>query len=565
MNKVLRFKKWEDILTFLAIVLSVIWLNQIANKFYFKWDLTEEKRFTISDGSKNVLRELQGDIFIEVFLDGELNAEFKRLQEHIRETLISFRDESKGKLNFKFINPNASTNPKVRNQTYQKLTDKGLPPTTLFDVADDGERIQKVIFPGVIIHYGKKEKGILLLKGNKTASAEQQLNQSIEGVEFELINTIHELSAKSKKRVAFIQGHQELTPQQTIDLTTTLNQSYVVDHVRLDGKQNIEGFDAIIVAQPKTAFSEMDKFILDKYIMNGGNAMFLMDMVQMNLDSIPLGGTYAFGRDLNIDELLFRYGIRLNYDLIQDQQAGLIEIVTGNFGDKANVQTLPWPYYNYMSQFSDHPIVRNMDVVYGKFVSTLDTAIVDNVKKTPLIFSSKYSRIKKIPGLVSLDEIKEAVKKELFNQPYLPTAYLLEGEFKSLFANRFPPKGADKNGMRKTSLPAKIIVVGDGDIIKNEINPQTGKMEPIDFDKYRKSPLSNKEFILNSLSYLTDDSGIINARKKSITIRPLDKFKVGEEKLQWQVINILVPVLIISLFGILWFWLRKRRYESFKK
>ncbi|MEH0153975.1 gliding motility-associated ABC transporter substrate-binding protein GldG [Limibacter armeniacum] len=557
----MRQRKWEDILTFSAIVLAAILLNIYAGKFFFRWDLTEEKRYSIAPATEQMLSTLQDVVYIEVYLEGDLNAEFKRLQESVRETLEEFQVRSGGMVEFKFVDPNEAVNPQGRQRFYQQLAAKGIPQTNLFDVTPEGEKIQKVIFPGALVTFRGKEKGILLLKGNKAMSPQEQINQSLEGVEYELASAVQQLSEDEKKRIAFIQGHQELTPQETIDLGTTLNESYLLDYTTLDNPQ-LDAYDALILAQPKTRFSDTDKFYLDQYIMKGGNAMMLMDRIQMNTDSIPMGGTYGFAYDLNIEDLIFRYGIRLNTDLLQDQQVGLLEVVTGNFGNQPNVRPLPWPYYIYLNNFSEHPVVRNMDVVYGKFISSLDTVKADGVKKTPLIFTSQYSRVRNMPGMVTLDEMQDVKNREQFNQPNIPVAYLLEGQFKSLYANRYVPKGARPQEVVKQSKPAKLIVVGDGDIIRNELDRQTGRVIPIDFDKYRQETLSNKEFILNALSYLTDEDGLINARNKRVTLRPLDQFKLREEKLFWQVLNIAGPVVLVLLFGVLRYYWRKRKYEN---
>lgn len=556
-----RFRKWEDILTFSAIVLLAVLINQHTDRFFFRWDLTEEKRYSLSDATENILKNLEGDVFIEVYLEGDLNAEFKRLQASIRETLDEFSIRSNGKVSYKFTNPNTATSAQGQQRFYQQLAQKGIPQTTLFETTPEGENIQKAIFPGAMVSYNGKEEGVLLLKGNQGISSLMRINQSIEGVEFELINTVVKLSQTNKKRIAFVQGHDELTPKETIDISRTLSESYLVDWVNLHNPE-LNNYDALIIAQPKKPFSDLDKFYLDQYVMQGGNAMLLIDRIQVNTDSIPQGGTYAFGYDLNMEDLIFRYGVRINIDLLQDQQAGMLELVTGNFGNQANIKPVPWLYYVYMNKFSNHPIVRNMDVVYGKYLSSLDTVKAKGIRKTPLIFSSQYSRVKPMPSLVSLDEVKDVKDQTKLNKSFLPMAYLLEGSFKSLYANRYAPKGARTQQVIKKSQSSKLIVMADGDIIRNEIDRRTGKALPIDFDRFRQKSLSNKEFILNSLSYLTDENGLINARNKTVTMRPLDKFKIRDEKLFWQILNIVVPALLVIAFGIIRFYWRKRKFEK---
>lgn len=554
-------RKWEDLLSFSAIVLFLIFLNIHSDQLFFRLDLTEEQRFSINPATERLLNNLPSEVKIDVYLDGPLNAEFEHLKQSIQETLDEFKIQSNGMLDYRFIDPNDFTDPKQKQVFQQSIIKKGIPQTTLFDVSANGEQTQRLIFPGALVTFNGKQKGVLLLKGNKSRSTQEKINQSIEGVEFEVASAIQELTQPKDKKLAIIQGHDELKRIEMIETIKALEEKYQV--MMVNDLSGLNNFDGILVAQPKAKFSNRDKYYIDQYLMQGGNALFLIDRVQMNKDSIPLGGTYAFGYDLNIEDLFFRLGVRPNINLIQDQQAGLIEIVAGNFGDKANVKKLPWPYFMYMSKFSEHPIVRNMDVVYGKFVSTLDTIKAKGITKTPLIFSSNYSRVRNMPNIVSLDEIKEVNKKELFNAPHLPVAYLLEGKFKSLYANRFPPKGISKNEViREGNKKSKVIIVGDGDIVKNEINPINGQPESIEYDRFTGQMLSNLEFIKNTIDYMLDDEGLILARNKKVTLRPLDSFKVREGKSFWQWINVGLPVIMTIFMGILFIYLRKRRYEK---
>ncbi|AZQ62239.1 gliding motility-associated ABC transporter substrate-binding protein GldG [Flammeovirga pectinis] len=553
-------RKWEDLLSFSAVLLFFIFVNIHADKLFFRIDLTEEKRFSINPATERLLEQLPSEVTVDVYLDGPLNAEFEHLKLAIQETLDEFKVRSNGKLEYRFVDPNDFSDLRQKQQFQRSIIEKGIPQTTLFDVSANGEQTQRLIFPGALISYKGKQKGILLLKGNKTKSAQEQINQSIEGVEYELASVIQDMVQSKSKRLAIVQGHDELSPQEIVEFSKVATNKYLVSWV--EDLSLLKNFDAVLVAQPKTKFSNRDKYLIDQYLIEGGNAMFLMDKVQMNADSIPLGGAYAFGYDLNIDDLLFRIGIRSNINLVQDQQAGLLELVTGDFGDKANKKKLPWPYYIYLNTFSEHPIVRNMDVVYGKFVSSLDTVKSVGMKKIPLIFTSNYSRIRKMPNLVSLDEIKEVNQKKLFNKPHLPVAYLLEGKFKSLYANRFPPKGINPSTRIKSSTEkSKIIIVGDGDIIKNSINPLNGQIESIEFDRFRGQSLSNLEFVMNSLDYLMDDEGLIMARNKKVTLRPLDSFKIREEKSLWQWLNVGLPVFLTILLGSLFIFMRKKRFE----
>jgi gliding-associated putative ABC transporter substrate-binding component GldG len=557
----MTMKKWEDILEFTAVFLFLLLVNVNLHNYPVRIDLTEDKRFTISDATKDMLRELPDVVYVDVYLEGDLNAGFRRLQQAIRETLEEFKVYAGNKLEYQFIDPSQATTASARNTFYQQLAEKGLPPTQLFD-NQDGKRVQKMIFPGAIIGHRNREEGVLLLKGNKAASPQEQLNQSIEGLEYELATSIKKLASGSKRSIAFTEGHQELEGRELTEIMAALSEFYLVDRVQPD-KVPLHPYDVLIIAQPKKPFSEQEKYRLDQYLMQGGSLMFLLDKVQMNLDSIALGGTYAFGYDLNLEDMLFRYGARVNTDLIQDLRSGSIEVVTGNFGNRPQVNLLRWPYYAFINTFSNHPIVKNMDVVYLKFFSTIDTVKAEGISKTPLMFTSQYARVKNTPTMVDLNELQQDLNQDLYNRPFMPVAYLLEGQFTSHFANRFPPRGIQDPDRRKTGDPAKIIVVSDGDILRNDTD-RSGQLVSLDFDRASRQALSNKDFILNAVAYLSEENGLIASRAKQVTLRPLDTFAVNEQKTAIQVFNLAVPIALVIGFGFLRHYLRKRKYGMAK-
>lgn len=552
-------KKWEDLLSLSALFWVLVLLNVHAGHLFFRVDLTEEKRYSISPATIRLLEELDDEVFVEVFLAGELNADFQRLQQSIRQTLEEFQVYADGRLSFSFTDPSDAPNEKARNRFYQQLAQKGLSPTNLFDKGPDGQRIQKIIFPGALFTFQGKEQPVMLLKGNKNASPQEQLNQSVEGIEYELANAIRQMTAKARRRIAFVEGHDELTAEQTADITATLRQTYVVDRVRIAG-DNLQAYDAVIIAQPKKSFGFEEQYAVDQYLMHGGKLFCLIDRVQMNIDSIGIGGTYAFGYQTDLEDLLFRYGVRCNVDLLQDQQAGLIDLYTGQMGENPNIQQVPWPYYVYLNNFSQHPIVRNLDVVYAKFLGSIDTVKTKGVTKTPLMFTSPYTRVKRVPTMVSFDELRQEVRRELYTSKLVPVAYLLEGKFQSYFANNPAPKTADPAKKKTVSEGGKIIVVSDADLLRNELDRKTKEPLPIDYDPARRQALSNREFVVNALAWLTDENGIIATRAKQITLRPLDTFRLREERLFWQVLNIGLPVVLTVVAGILLYYLRRRRY-----
>ncbi len=555
-------KKWEDILGVIAVILLLTLVNIHAGTARFRFDLTAEKRYTISDATIRLLENLEDVVYIEVYLAGELNADFKQLQKSIRETLEEFQVYAGANLDFRFVDPTDQPDSKAQQAFYQTLIQKGIPATNLFD-KEDGKRTEKIIFPGALITYKNRETGVLLLKGNQSASPQEQLNQSAEGVEYNLASAIRKLSATRKKTIAFVEGHGEYTAEETAGITAALTEFYIVDRTSLQNPQ-LQEYDALVLARPQQRFSEVEKFTLDQYIMNGGSTLFFLDAIQMNVDSIAQGGTYAFGYDLNLEELLFQYGVRINYDLIQDrQQPGILEVYAGQFGNQPRIQPFPWPYFMYLNRFSGHPIVKNMDLVLAKFISSIDTVkSASKVSKTPLMFTSQYSRTRKMPNMVDLNEIRQEMDYQYFNKSFIPVAYLLEGTFQSMYALRFPPRGIQTEVVKQSPINCKILVVSDADILRTDTDPRTGRPLPIDYDRIRQKPLSNAEFVLNALSYMIDEDGLIASKKKQVTLRLLDRARLQTESLQWQLLNLGIPVMFVLLFGIARRYWRQYKYEK---
>ncbi len=553
-----NIRKWEDIVAFVVLLQVLILANILAQKFVFQIDFTEEKRYTLSDASKKVLKDLDDDIYIEVFLEGELNGSFQQFQRAIRENLQSFQAQAGSRLRYSFIDPESIGDEETRTRFYEELANKGLPPTTLFE-EDQTEKKQKLVIPGVLIYYKNKEKGVLLLKGGNSANPLADLSASIENIEFELISAIRNLTATRKPSIAFVDGHDELRVQDVFDVFNSFSDRYILERVNLR-QRTLDGYSAVIVAQPKTKFSERERYRLDQFLMKGGKALFFLDAIQMNLDSIPLGGTYAFGYDLNIEDMLFRYGVRVNMDLVQDKNMGAILLNVGKFGDKPNIQPVRFPYYSVLNSFGKHPLTKGLDAVYMRFFSSIDTVKAKGIKKTPLLFTSAYSRIKRCPNTIDLDEVKKDLNAQDYNKSAIPVAYLLEGKFKSAYAGIFPPEGESRQDFRQEAVvPTKIVVVSDGDFIRNELNPRTREPMPLGLDPINGQTFSNKDFLNNALAYLTDENGLVSSRNKEIKMRPLDTFKVKEDKSFWQIVNVVAPVLIVILIALLRFYWRKKQ------
>jgi len=557
-----KSRKLGDVLMFLNGLVLLILINSVTAKYFYRIDLTEEQRYTIKDQTRDILNDLEDDIYVEIFLTGDLNAEFKRFQKAILETLEEFRIYSHDKVKFKFTDPSAAASEQARSEFMSDLAAKGIQPTNVIDTKD-GQRLEKIIFPGVTISYEGMESGVMLLKGNKAGTPAEEINQSIEGIEFELINAISKLMQTELKRVGIVTGHGELDSMNIAGFKNELTEAYQVSSVDLGTMQDINSYDALIIAKPTTAFSEVDKFRLDQYIMMGGSVMFLLDRLEATMDSASREDYFALPYRLELDDQLFKYGVRINMDLIQDRTAGFYPVITGQRGGKPEVKLMDWPFFPLLNHYSEHPITRNLDAVITKFVSSIDTVKADGITKTPLLMTSQYSRTLTAPVKVSVNDLRQKIKDDDFSKSFIPVAYLLEGKFNSLYKNRFLPEGASQQGFKQDGLAAKIIVIADGDVARNDVNLRSGQVRPLGFDPATNYTFANRDFLMNGVAVLTDGNGLIQARNKQVKIRPLDKQKVKAERVKWQVTNLAIPILLLVIFGIARVYWRKRRFTQF--
>lgn len=557
----LKSKKTGDILFLLNGIAFVILINSLASLYFFRIDLTEEKRYTIKPQTMELLKNLDDDVFIEVFLEGDLNPGFKRFQKSVKETLEEFRIYSNNKVKFIFTDPAQAQGQKARNEFMSELASKGISPMNVIE-NQNGQRVEKFVFPGALVSYGGFVEGVMLLKGNRAQNAQQVLNQSIEGSEYELANAIFKLANSNRKKIGLLHGHDELDSLQIASFNNALLEQYDVFNVDLSKKQKVENYQLLIIAKPKKEFSPADKYKLDQYLMHGGKLLFLLDRLEANMDSASRDDYFAFPYQLNLDDQLFKYGVRINPDLIEDRVSGKYPIVVGNAGDRPQIMQLDWPFFPLINQYGEHPVTRNMDAVVTKFISSMDTVKAVGVKKTPLLFSSMYSRKMVAPVKVGVNDLRQQMKEEKFNDGKIPLGYLLEGSFTSLYKNRFAPEGVDTSGFLEKSSSTKIIAIADGDIARNDVNPRDGKPQPLGFDPFSQYTFANQDLLMNMVDYLTDENGLIHVRNKEVKIRPLDKEKI-KDRTFWQVINLVLPILVLVIFGVTRTYLRKMKYARF--
>lgn len=545
-----------------GIALALL-INGLASIYFFRIDLTEDSRYTIKSETKELLSNLEEEVFVEVFLEGDLNPGFKRFQKAIRETLDEFRIYSNNKISYTFTNPTLATSEKARNEYLAELASKGISAMNVIDTKD-GQRSEKFVFPGALVSTGGFESGVMLLKGSRAQGAQEVLNQSIENIEFEIANAIYKMANTNRRKIAFVKGHGELDSLQVASLNTALVEQYDVFQIDLSRKKSVSEYEALLIAKPRSEFSEGEKYKLDQYLMGGGKILFMLDRLEANMDSASSENYFAFPYNLNLDDQLFKYGIRINPDLVQDKVSGKYPIVVGSAGNRPQVMQLDWPFFPLINQYADHPITRNLDATQTKFVSSIDTVKATGVTKTPLLFSSPYSRKLTAPVKVGVNDLRRQLKDERFEGDRIPIAYLLEGRFSSLFKNRFAPSGMDTVGFKTQSVLTKVIVIADGDVARNDVNPRENKPQPLGYDPFARYTFANQDVLLNMVAYLTDENGLIKARNKEVKIRPLDKEKIRNNRLYWQVINIVFPLIILVLFGIALLYWRKRKYARFE-
>jgi gliding-associated putative ABC transporter substrate-binding component GldG len=552
-------KKTGDLLLLANGLMLVVLVNALASFYFFRIDLTEEKRYAIKEQTKEILKNLDDEVFVEVFLEGDLNSGFKRFQKSVRETLEEFRIYSNNKVKFVFTDPTQAHGQKARNEFMSELASKGISPLNVID-NKDGQRVEKFVFPGALVSYGGFETGVMLLKGNRAEGSQRVLNQSIEGAEFELANAIYKMSNTNRKKIGLLRGHGELDSLQIASFNNALLEQYDVFQVDLSRKAKVGDYSLLIAAKPRSEFSQQDKYKLDQYIMLGGRVLFLLDRLDAVMDSASRDDYFAFPYNLNIDDQLFKYGVRINPDLIEDRVSGKYPVVIGTDGGRPRIQQFEWPFFPLLNQYAEHPITRNLDAVLSKFVSSIDTVKAVGVKKTPLLFSSQYTKKMVAPVKVGVEDLRRQMSDNNFNDGKMPVVYLLEGNFTSLFKNRFAPDGVDTTGFKSQSSETKMIVVADGDIARNEISRKDEKPQSLGFDPMSQYTFANQDLLMNMVAYLTDENGLIHVRSKEVKIRPLDKEKIKSDRTYWQMVNIVLPLVVLIAFGFVRAYLRKLKY-----
>jgi ABC-2 type transport system permease protein len=554
---------------FILIVTVVIAIYILATFIHLRLDLTEDQRYTLSGPTHEILSKLRNDVYIQVYLDGEMEIAFRRLRRSVKEMLDEFHIASGKKVDYEFINPSAGRDVKTRNSQYQALVNKGLNPINIQAKDNEGGTSQKIIFPGMIMNYNGIEIPVNFLSNNTSLSPEQNLLHSVEGLEYEMIQTISTLCSDTIYKIAFIEGHGEIPEIEVADLTLSLAKFFTVDRGVIGGKQGIlNNYAALVIAGPETAFDEKDKLVIDQYVMNGGKVLWLIEEVKVNEDSLNFGETVALYRPLNLEDQLFKYGARINPAVIQDVDCMRLPIKVETGPSQQQIVPIPWIYYPLLYPSSANPVTRNLNKVLGKFVNYIDTVGLNpDVKKKILLTTSSLSRTVKPPLLISLKEVDSPPEKSEFNRSLLPVAVLLEGKFQSAFRNRMiNDLVADKSfRIREESKPTKMIIVADADIIRNGVSRVGSELTPLPLGKDRltQGTFGNKDFLINSLNYLVDDNGIMELRSREMKLRLLNKSVISQNRFKIQIINTTLPIILVIIAGILYNFFRRKKYAKY--
>ena len=546
----------------LGLILGLVILLGLGQLIRFRVDLTEDQRYSLHEATEVVLDSLSEDIHVEILLSGEdLPAGMRRLQRSIEEQVRTFDAYSDRKISFSYFDP-LSLAEEEQEEFILQLADYGINPTTLFVNQAAGQQT-KLIFPGILIYSEEFETGALVLKGEKGMGEEQILNQSIENLEFELSNAIRKLTRSDMGALAMIIGHEEMKEDDGYGLVEALDGDFEIFKVPLEQARTVQdlvNFKIIFIQGPQQAFSEREIYLLDQYVMQGGNLVVLSDGVQVDVREAGGEGTLAMPYENGLENLLFKYGVRINKDLIQDLNFGYFPVMGGNFGDQEQLVPLPWPFYIQSTRMYPHPITKGLDLIYLRFASSLDTVLAPGVKKTPLFFTSDLSRVLTAPVRVAFSDMQREPDIEQFPMQNLPLAYLLEGEFTSLYKNRFLPEGFDQSEF-KESGEGKVVVIGDGELFQSQSDFQTGRPLNLGEDPFNQNIYANRLLLRNLAQYLDNPEGIIASRTRSFQIRPLNRVKISQEKTKWQLINVGLPVVFLLLFGGAVAAIRRKKYS----
>ena len=546
-----------------VLIIAILAVNLFSKVVYKRFDLTEDKRYTLSETAVNIVENIDAPVIIDVFLQGEdFPSEFRRLQNETKQLLEEFAAINNNII-FNFINPIEDEANRERN--IQQLSARGLMPMQL-SVQENGKSTQAIIFPWALASYNDETITIPLVKNKIGADQQELVTNSVQHLEYAFADGLSKLTTPKHKKIAILKGNNELSDKYIADFIKKIGEYYFIAPFTLDSVETnaqktltkLEDFDLIIAAKPTEAFTEAEKYVLDQYTMNGGKSLWLVDAVAMEKDSLynETGKNFAITRDLNLTDFFFKYGVRINPVITSTLYSAPITLAIGE-GSNAQFQHLQWPYSPLAASNNNHAITNNLNLVKFDFANQIDT-LKNNIRKTILLETAPLTKLEGTPREISLDLVTQPQDPALFNKGNQTLAVLLEGTFTSVYSNRIKPLKLKTDKLK--SAPTKMIVIADGDIIKNDV--VRNKPQELGFDKWTGQSYGNKEFLLNAVNYLLDDNGLINIRTKEIAVAFLNQEKIASEKTTWQIVNILLPLILLAAFGVLFSYIRKKKYTA---
>lgn len=532
-----------------ALLLSHVWV--------VRWDMTDDRHYSLSEASKHLLRQTDAPVEVTMLLGGDLNAGFRRLQRAANETLEEFDIYANVKLN---DGMSAALNDGMMDSL-------GLNPIVIHEREQNGKTAQTTVYPYAIMQYKNRRAVVTLLKNTRGLSGEENLNASIEQLEFAFMEALQMLMQDETPRVAILEGHGEPDEAHTYDLMSVLYKYFQVDRGAIYAQDTtinvhvLDGYKAVLIINPQTAFSDEERFILDQYIMRGGTVLWAINGVQFsNLVLQQEGFTPIIPLDLGLTDLLYRYGVRVNPALVQDIQCLPIPVNVSSDPQQPNLQPMPWTYAPLLLTSEGSPVTRSLGQVMSTFVSPIDAVGgEDGIDKRILLATSTASRITATPGEVDLNDLNPDMNTFVYQ--YVPVAVSLEGAFPSAFAHRMVPEHVETDEpIRKSGVRTRQIVIGAGSIPLNET--QRNQVLPMGYDRYTGMQFSNRDFIANAVLWLTDSEGLISLREKSVALRLLNDRRAHQQRLNVQLISTISPVAILALIGGIVWIVRKKKYAS---
>ncbi len=556
--------KKRNLKSVFIIVAVLLVINLIGNSFFHRFDLTKDHRYTLSQTSLDIIKQIKEPLSVKIYMEGDLPAEFRRLQQETKELLEEFQAYNSN-IVFEFVNPLENEDESMNN--IKALYMKGLTPVNI-TIDDKGKQSQEMVFPWAIAVYHNKEVNIPLLKNIMGASTTEKVIGSVQHLEYSIADALNKITKEKQKKIAVIKGNGEIEDIRIAKFLLQIRESYHIGPFTLDSVAKnpigtldaLKKYDLAVIAKPTEAFTDAEKQVLDQFVMNGGKSMWLMEQTTVEMDSLynEAGATLAFPRNLNLNDMFFKYGVRINPDIVKDEYGSPIKLASGEQGSATQYQTFNWKFAPLVTPESKHPIVKNLGGIKFDFANPIDT-LKNGIKKTVLLQSSKYSKKVGTPAEINLNSVTEETSPNHYiNTGNLPLAVLLEGNFNSAFQNRV--LAFKQNDFTATGKNNKMIVISDGDIIKNQLDKNYAPVE-LGFDQRSGNLYDNKDFLLNCVNYLLDDTGLINIRSRDLDLPLLDKDKVSENYSLTQVITIGLPILILGIFGVIFSFLRKRKYS----